>query len=108
MSRIQARILKLGIAVETGTALARVDEGSVILESVHTGATTAVEAANVVMITSCEPLDTLYHGLTDRLPVQRIGDCLAPGTIATAAYSGHRYACEADAGAPIDVPFRRE
>ena len=85
-----------------------VGEGSVILESVHTEATRGVEAANVVLVTSREPVDTLYHLLRDRIPVQRIGDCLAPGTIATAVYSGHRYAREADAEVSLGVPFARE
>jgi dimethylamine/trimethylamine dehydrogenase len=80
----------------------------VTLESVHTEATREVEAAHVVMVTSREPQDTLYHSLRDRIPVQRIGDCLAPGTVATAVYSGHRYAREADAEVSTAVPFSRE
>ena len=106
--RIQARILGLGIDVETGTSLTRVSQGSVTLESIHTGATTEVEAETVVMTTSREPVDALYHSLADRISIQRIGDCLAPGTIATAVYSGHRYAREMDAVVPIGVPFHRE
>jgi len=106
--RIQARILRLGIDVETGTSLTRVSQGSVTLESIHTGATTEVEAETVVMTTSREPVDALYHSLADRISIQRIGDCLAPGTIATAVYSGHRYAREMDAEVPISVPFHRE
>jgi dimethylamine/trimethylamine dehydrogenase len=106
--RIQAQILRLGITVETGTVLAGIGEGSVILASVHTAATREVEAANVVMVTSREPQDTLHHSLRDRFAVQRIGDCLAPGTIATAVYSGHRYAREADAEVSAAVPFSRE
>ena len=106
--RIQARILRLGIAVETGTTLASVNEGSVTLESVHTEAARELEAVTVVMVTSREPVDTLYQALKDRNPVQRIGDCLAPGTIATAVYSGHRYAREADAEVSLGVPFARE
>ena len=106
--RIQARILGLGIDVETGTSLTRVSQGSVTLESIHTGATTEVEAETVVMTTSREPVDALYHSLADRISIQRIGDCLAPGTIATAVYSGHRYAREMDAAVPIGVPFHRE
>jgi dimethylamine/trimethylamine dehydrogenase len=106
--RIQARILGLGIAVETGATLVRVDEGSVILESVHTEVTREVEAASVVMVTSREPVDGLYYALCERISIQRIGDCLAPGTIATAVYSGHRYAREADAEVSAGVGFFRE
>ncbi len=106
--RIQARILRLGITVETGTALASVNAGSVTLESIHTGAAREVEAASVVMVTSREPTDSLYYALHGRIPIRRIGDCLAPGTIATAVYSGHRYAREADAAVPIQSWFSRE
>jgi dimethylamine/trimethylamine dehydrogenase len=106
--RIQAWILKLGIAVETGMTLASVNEGSVTLKSIHTDAAREVEAVNVVMVTSREPIDALYHSLKERIPIQRVGDCLAPGTIATAVYSGHRYAREIDAGVSLGVPFARE
>ncbi len=37
-----------------------------------------------------------------------IGDCLAPGTIADAVFSGHCFARELDAPDPGDVPFQRE
>ena len=106
--RIQARILGLGIVLETGTSLAEIGEGMVTLESIHTGATKEIQAANVVMTTSRLPQDALYHALVGRIAIQRIGDCLAPGTIATAVYSGHRAAREMDAVVPIGVPFRRE
>jgi dimethylamine/trimethylamine dehydrogenase len=106
--RIQSRILGLGIDVETGTTLASVNEGSVILESIHTEAAMEIEAVNVVIVTSREPMDALYHTLKERIPIQRIGDCLAPGTIATAVYSGHCYAREADAEVSLGVPFVRE
>jgi dimethylamine/trimethylamine dehydrogenase len=106
--RIQAGLLRLGIGVETGTTLARIGAGEVTLESVHTGAAREIGAAHVVMITSREPVDDLYHDLQDRVSIQRIGDCLAPGTIAAAVYSGHRYAREADAEVSPSVSFRRE
>jgi dimethylamine/trimethylamine dehydrogenase len=106
--RIQARILGLGIVLETGASLVSVGERTVVLESTHTGRTREIEAANVVMTTSRLPQDALYHALADRITIQRIGDCLAPGTIATAVYSGHRAAREMDAEVPIGVPFRRE
>ncbi len=106
--RIQQRILTLGIDLVTGTGVARIDGGTVMLESIHTGEIREIEAATVVMTTSREPQDSLYHALADRIAIQRIGDCLAPGTIATAVYSGHRAAREMDAEVPVGVPFRRE
>jgi dimethylamine/trimethylamine dehydrogenase len=38
----------------------------------------------------------------------RIGDCLAPSTIAAAVYAGHRAARELGEPATIDIPFKRE
>jgi dimethylamine/trimethylamine dehydrogenase len=106
--RIQERILGLGIVLETGNSLAGVAEDSAVLECIYTGQTREVEAANVVMTTSRQPQDDLFHALVDRIDIQRIGDCLAPGTIATSVYSGHRYAREMDSELMVPVPFRRE
>jgi dimethylamine/trimethylamine dehydrogenase len=106
--RIQERILSLGIVIATGTSLARVGEGSASLECIYTGALREIEATSVVMTTSRAPVDSLYHSLAGRIEIQRIGDCSAPGTIATSVYSGHQYAREMDGGKPADVRFRRE
>jgi dimethylamine/trimethylamine dehydrogenase len=106
--RIQARILGLGIAVDTGLTLAGIDETATRLECIYTGAVHEVETAAVVMVTSRTPVDSLYHSLEGRIDITRIGDCLAPGTIATSVYSGHQYAREMDAPPPGDVRFRRE
>lgn len=106
--RIQARLLELGVVLATGTALGKVGDGSVTLECVYTGSEREVEAANVVMVTARSPEDALYRALVDRVPVDRIGDCAAPATIAAAVYAGHRLAREIDAETPADVPFRRE
>lgn len=106
--RIQARLLDLGVMLETGTVVAGVDDGSTVLRSVHTDRERVVVAAGVVMVTAREPRDELATALTDRVTIQRIGDCAAPGTIATAVYAGHRAARELDVDAPQGVPFRRE
>jgi dimethylamine/trimethylamine dehydrogenase len=106
--RIQGRILGLGIALLTGTSLSEVTDGGVTVQSIYTGEERDLETAAVVMVTSREPVDDLYHVLVDEVPVTRIGDCLAPATIAAAVYSGHRYARELDTEVPVGVPFRRE
>ena len=72
----------------------------------------------MVMVTARRPCESLYLKL-DGLRAQqenagiralsRIGDCLAPGTIAAAVYEGHRFAREFDRTADVDaVPFKRE
>ncbi|MDH3425893.1 MAG: hypothetical protein OEM22_04400, partial [Acidimicrobiia bacterium] len=107
--RIQQRLMQLGVMLETGISLAGVNEDSAILESIYTGDTREVAAEGVVMVTSRLPQDALYHALADRMDIQRIGDCNAPGTIATAVYSGHRYAREMDADQDDkELAFQRE
>ncbi len=63
------------------------------------------------------PNDALYHELKSPPAaladaginsVVRIGDCLAPSTIAAAVYAGHQYARQIHAAPTSDVPFKRE
>ena len=79
-----------------------------IAECIYTGREEEIPASAVVLVTSRIPQDDLYHALQDEIDIERIGDCLAPGTIATAVYSGHKYAREMDEDVPVGVPFLRE
>ncbi|GAG54669.1 unnamed protein product, partial [marine sediment metagenome] len=106
--RIAQRLLSLGIVIETGRTLASVAEDSVTTECVFTGDTRGIDASNVVIATSRKPQDDLFYELVDEINITRIGDCLAPGTIATSVYSGHRYARELDTEVLVPVPFIRE
>lgn len=106
--RIAQRILSLGIVVETGRSIASILEDSVAIECVFTGDTREVAASSVVVATSRKPNDDLFYEIVDDFKVTRIGDSLAPGTIATSVYSGHRYARELEAEVLVPVPFRRE
>jgi dimethylamine/trimethylamine dehydrogenase len=105
---IQERILNLGIHLKTGTSLSEIRSGGVIAECIYTRRKEEIPASNVVLVTSRVPKDDLYYSLRDEIDIERIGDCLAPGTIATAVYSGHKYAREMDADAPVGIPFLRE
>ena len=104
-SRIQARLIELGVRIEVDSTIRSLAAGRAELACVHTGRTREVEAASVVMVTSREPNDALYHELCERIDIARIGDCSAPGTIGTSVFAGHRYAREMDAG---ETPFLRE
>ena len=107
IKRIGPSLIPTEVVVPAGS-LAAVGDGAATLECVYTGRVRDVEAGSVVMVTSRQPQDSLYHALADRFDVRRVGDCLAPGTIATAVYSGHRCAREMDAGPIGAVAFRRE
>jgi dimethylamine/trimethylamine dehydrogenase len=80
----------------------------VITECIYTEREEEIPASAVVLVTSRAPNDDLYHSMRDEIEIERIGDCLAPGTIATAVYSGHKYAREMDEDVPVGVPFLRE
>ncbi|MCZ6637599.1 MAG: FAD-dependent oxidoreductase, partial [Alphaproteobacteria bacterium] len=115
--RIQTRLLELEVDIVALHNLVAIDEEEVELACVYTGRRHTRACVSVVMVTARLPSDGLYHELTENSDaltragirsVTRIGDCLAPGTIAAAVYSGHRFARELDQPAPDGVPFRRE
>lgn len=106
--RIQRQIVKAGIEVETATDIAEIGSGRVVLESIYGHKRREVPVGNVVMVTSRTPRDDLYRSLTGKVAVDRIGDCLAPGTIATAVYSGHKFGREIDSAPGVPVPFLRD
>jgi dimethylamine/trimethylamine dehydrogenase len=110
--RIQARLIDLDVRVEANTGLAGLDGERVRLECVFTGRERETRAATVVMVTARESREALYRELEDRIDVVRIGDCLAPGTIAACVRSGHEYAQTMDAkhdgSARREIPLRRE
>jgi dimethylamine/trimethylamine dehydrogenase len=115
---IQKRILELGIEIRPQQALASVKAGAVETACVFTGRKTEIVADSVVMVTASLPDDQLYLDLQARRDdwadagiksVKVIGDAAAPGPIAYAVYTGHRYARELDAPDIGDaVPFKRE
>jgi len=116
--RIQARVLELEIKVITAHNITRIGTDEIEVSCVYTGKPGVVAASAVVLVTSRQPDNQLYLGLTEdseRLveseiaSVTAIGDCLCPSTIASAVYEGHRVAREMDAPPQDpDMPFRRE
>ena len=109
--RIQQRLLQLGIRIETGKTLSEIGrDGGASLECIYTETLSEVTAGSVVMVTSREPNDGLYTSLGPGVARTRIGDSVAPGTIATAVYAGHQFAREFDStpDADVFVRFRRE
>jgi dimethylamine/trimethylamine dehydrogenase len=116
--RIQKRLLETCSSVRVSTVLSRVEPGRAILGCCYTGRETPVNADALVLVTGTVPVDGLDRGLrtlgADRLlaagirHVDRIGDCLGPGTIAAAVYSGHLYARTLTTELGDAVPFRRE
>ncbi len=115
--RIQTRLMEMGVRIVPLHNLATVSAGKAQLACVYTGKTQDIACGTAVLVTMREATDSLYHeliALGDARPeatpktLLRIGDCVAPGTIAAAVYGGHRYARELGEPALEGVPFRRE
>jgi dimethylamine/trimethylamine dehydrogenase len=106
-TRAQTRLLELGVTIEVGAVLESMGDDEAVLACAYTGRTRAIPAASAVVVTSRQPRDALFHELCDRIEITRVGDCGAPGTIATAVFAGHRYARQMDIEV-CDVPFLRE
>lgn len=115
--RIQGRLMNLGVKIISSRNLKAFDGNRAILECVYTGSEEESQVDGLVMITARVPNDTLYHELSMKSEalvsagiktLTRIGDSLAPGTIATSVFSGHKFARYFDEPDPGDVPFKRE
>ncbi len=113
---IQRRLIELGVTIMTCKTLTALDGDSAELACIFTGRTERITAHSFVLVTMQSPDDALYHELIARpdelrragiRKIVRIGDSLAPGTIAAAVYSGHRFARELEILAD-GVPYRRE
>ncbi|MDH3741163.1 MAG: NADH:flavin oxidoreductase, partial [Hyphomicrobiales bacterium] len=117
-SRIQAGLLELGVAIHPHRLLKSCRPGEIDIACTFTGETEIMPCATLIPVTTRIPEDGLWHHLKERQDdwadagiksVQLIGDAYAPGIIAAAVYSGHRFAREL--GEEIDpdaTPFKRE
>ena len=101
----QKKLIESGVEIYTEQALQRYDGTRATLSCMYTGREQVLKVDQVVMITSRQPNDGLYHQLRQRqddrtvgkiFPLGKIGDCDAPSIIADAVYAGHRYARELD------------
>ena len=115
--RIQKRLLEKGINIVANQGLAGFSGGAAKLACAFTGRETTIEAHSLVMVTARMSHDAVFRALTERQDEVRaagiksfssIGDSLAPGTIAAAVFSGHRYAREFEMDSSDEVPFLRE
>lgn len=101
--RIQLRLMELGVSIVPLKRLGGRTGDTLTLECVYSGKPTQIQCATLVPVTARLPVDGLWEALQARAPdwadarigsVTRLGDCLAPGIIASATYSGHLFARE--------------
>jgi dimethylamine/trimethylamine dehydrogenase len=115
--KIQKRLIELEVEIFANRNLQRIGQQEIELVCVFTERRTSVAARSVVMITPRLPCDSLFYELTAKprllartgiATVTRIGDCLAPGMIAHAVFSGHRFAQEFQEPVSNMVSFTQE
>jgi dimethylamine/trimethylamine dehydrogenase len=116
--RVNRALRAQGVRVIPGHLLSEIEQSSLRGQGVWSPDPVHWEADAVVLVTQREPLDALFHEVNAdpaRLEeegiesVYRIGDCLAPRTIAENIFDGHRLAREIDSADPATpLPFIRE
>ncbi len=96
-------MLDAGVEIVTNEVVEGLEPLRVTTSCVFSGRQRVIAADWILPLTRREPHDALYHEVRaaiveDRTgapkTVARIGDCLAPGTIAAAVYGGYRAALE--------------
>jgi dimethylamine/trimethylamine dehydrogenase len=107
---IQTRLMEMGIKIITSQNLSQLSPGKATLECIYTWAQSTLDCGTALMVTMRLPEDALYNDLTQTkiTSLTRIGDVLAPGTIAAAVHSGHLFARELNEPDKGNVPFDRE
>jgi dimethylamine/trimethylamine dehydrogenase len=97
-ARIQASLMRLGIALQLSQKVTGAGDGWVEMTCVYTGQTRQIPCATLILVTERLPEARLAEGLQASVAarldsplrsVQTIGDALAPGLIADAVFSGH-------------------
>ena len=116
--RIEQRLFSIGVRIICRHELVEIARSTLRLRRQNSDATKEIDANAAVLVTSRQPQCSLYDALIETgqtkplahiNTIERIGDCLAPSTIAGAVYHGHRYAREFNTTPDIDtVPFKRE
>ena len=91
---VQKRLLEQGIKLVLLHGLKSHTPHEARLACVYTEREMVVPCETLVLVTGRVAADDLFAELDGRQSVTRIGDCLAPSSIADAVYSGHRFARE--------------
>jgi dimethylamine/trimethylamine dehydrogenase len=114
--QVHRALAKAGVAVQTLSRVTRFERGEIVIANLFTGEERRLACRSLVIVGARTARNELYQALLARqdefaaagiTSVDRIGDALAPGAIAHAVHSGHRYARELDAGVGSEL-YRRD
>lgn len=116
--QIQSNLLEMGVSIYPHLHLHSVADGVAEFKNEYTSKVNEIPFDHIVLVTSKISEDKLYKQIvsgSERLldanleAVDKIGDCLVPGTIAAAVYSGHKWARNLGESELVDgTPFLRE
>jgi dimethylamine/trimethylamine dehydrogenase len=102
---VQDRLMGLGVTILPQHVLAGQGPGHARFACGTTGAVQEIACDSLLLVTGRLPVDDLWCDLAGYPNLARLGDCLAPSSIADAVHSAHRYVRLL--GEP-DLPPRRE
>jgi dimethylamine/trimethylamine dehydrogenase len=114
---VQRSLMTAGVELVFSKNLQSYDGHEVGLSCMYTESESVLKADAVVMVTARLPNDDLYYDLQNLMEagqggatksLRRIGDCEAPAPIASAVYSGRRYALELDDNSGVNYSLRRD
>ena len=115
--QIHRRLVSLSVEVVLNHNLLGIGNGTVELAGMFGEPAFHRDAASVALVTARSSDDALVNALRARVEsgaagdirsLTAVGDCLAPGLIAEAVFSGHRAAHELDGPYVAHLPFRVE
>ena len=115
-ARTQTRLIDLGVELVLAHNLSAFDGTTARLSCSYSGREKQINADALVLVTARLPNDVLFYetqkliGQSDNpvKSIKRIGDCHAPGIIATAVYAGHKYARELDGPDNYHLTVKRD
>ena len=102
---VQDRLMGLGVTILPQRMLAGQGAGFARIACATNGKECEIACDSLILVTGRLPVEDLWHVLEGRPNVARVGDCLAPSSIADAVYSAHRFARLLG---EQDLPPRRE
>ena len=102
---VQDRLMGLGVTILPQQMLAGQGAGFARIACATNGKGREIACDSLILVTGRLPVEDLWHVLEGRPNVARVGDCLAPSSIADAVYSAHRFARLLG---EQDLPPRRE
>ena len=111
----QRSLINSGVNIIFSKNIISYNDNELVLSCVYSDKVSNITTDSLIMVTSRLPNDQLYYELLNQSEnknkfqsIKRIGDCLAPATIAAAVYDGRKYAMEFEDEFSEEYLYRRD